>query len=313
MNNFSEMKNAIDIVDYIGRYVELKKVSANEYSCICPFHKENTPSFFVNRAKQQFICFSCGLGGDIITFIQKYHKVTFSEAIQILEMETGKAEQPKRIIIDEARKYISESFEKNNRIYLFRDCMEEYPKCHKIEEWMKEGISEEVLSKHDVRYSKDKTKIMFPIIDENGNIISIKYRNLYTKPKYMYLNKIGKKDFLYNFNYAKKYIEGLSECILVESEKSVMKLETWGIYNAVAVGSHCISDEINLLIKTPFNDLVFAYDEDVQLKEILSQIKILRHYKNIYYIKCSGLPEKYSPCDCGFEKWSELYNKKEKI
>ena len=280
---------------------------------MCPFHNENTPSFFVNETKQQFYCFSCRSGGDIITFIQKYHKVSFTEAIQILEMETGHEEKTRRAMVEEAKKYIEREDEKEKRIYLFKDCMNEYPKYHKIKEWMDEGISEEVLEKHDVRYSKDRKRIMFPIMDEEGNIISIKYRNLYEKPKYMYLNKIGKKDFLYNFNNAKEYINGLSECILVESEKSVMKLETWGIYNCVAVGSHYINDEVGLLIRQPFNNIVFAYDEDVKIEEVLKQIKILRHYKNIYYVNSNGIGEKNAPCDKGFQKWCELYNKRKKL
>lgn len=308
------MKKVVDIVDYISRFALLKQVPSGEFVGLCPLHHEDTPSFFVNREKQQFVCMGCRAGGDIITFIQLYHKVSFEKAIEILQFESGVSPRAESGLIKEVKKFKPIDGEyRSNRLYLKNECMHEFSPSHEIIEWIREGISADVLEKYDVRYGADKKKIYFPIWDINNRIISIKYRDLYGTPKYKYTNKIGKKDFLYNLNFAYDAIVGSSECILFEGEKSVMKMETWGIHNSVAVGTHYIKDEVQLLIRIPFDNLVFAYDSDVPLKEIYSQISILRHFKNVYYIPTKLLGDKEAPCDKGKEFFEKLYESRVKI
>lgn len=78
-----DIKKNHNIVDVIGGYVDLKK-KGKEYSGLCPFHGEKTPSFTVNENKQIFQCFGCGAGGDVIDFIQEYHGCEFKRAAEIL-------------------------------------------------------------------------------------------------------------------------------------------------------------------------------------------------------------------------------------
>lgn len=59
-----QVRNQADIVDIIGNYVQLKKQGRN-YSGLCPFHGEKTPSFSVSPEKQMFHCFGCGKGGNV--------------------------------------------------------------------------------------------------------------------------------------------------------------------------------------------------------------------------------------------------------
>ena len=70
----------LDIVDVIGKYVNLKKKGSN-YSACCPLHNEKTPSFSVNPSKGIFKCFGCLAGGDGITFVMKHEKIEFAEAV----------------------------------------------------------------------------------------------------------------------------------------------------------------------------------------------------------------------------------------
>lgn len=74
-----ESKN--DIVEVIGRYLDLKKEGA-EYVACCPFHSENSPSFKVNEKKSIFHCFGCGAHGDAIDFVMKYEGVKMPEAVE---------------------------------------------------------------------------------------------------------------------------------------------------------------------------------------------------------------------------------------
>ena len=78
-----------DIVDVVEEYVSLDKKSASNYFGLCPFHRENTPSFSVSPSKQIFYCFGCGKGGHVIRFIQDIESLTFPEAVHFLADRVG--------------------------------------------------------------------------------------------------------------------------------------------------------------------------------------------------------------------------------
>lgn len=75
------------IIDVIGKYVSLTKRGL-EFWGVCPFHKDKHPSLSVNLEKGLFLCRSCGVGGDVITFIEKIECVDFKGAIKLLGLET---------------------------------------------------------------------------------------------------------------------------------------------------------------------------------------------------------------------------------
>lgn len=77
------IRAANDIVDVIGSYLPLKKAGAN-FTALCPFHKEKTPSFNVNPQKQIFHCFGCHKGGDVFTFVKEYENIGFMDAVRRL-------------------------------------------------------------------------------------------------------------------------------------------------------------------------------------------------------------------------------------
>jgi DNA primase len=77
------IRAASDIVDVIGSYLPLKKAGAN-FTALCPFHKEKTPSFNVNPHRQIFHCFGCHKGGDVFTFVKEYENIGFMDAVRRL-------------------------------------------------------------------------------------------------------------------------------------------------------------------------------------------------------------------------------------
>src|SRR5919108_4252713 len=83
------VKQQADIVRIVGDYVKLKKSGAQNFSGICPFHKENTPSFSVHATRQFFHCFGCGVSGDVFSFVQKIESVTFPEAVRAVAQKLG--------------------------------------------------------------------------------------------------------------------------------------------------------------------------------------------------------------------------------
>lgn len=83
-----ELKQNNNIVSVISKYVPLKQKGKTWWGC-CPFHMEKTPSFAVNEYEGFFKCFGCGVGGDVITFIQKIESCDFYDACKLLARNAG--------------------------------------------------------------------------------------------------------------------------------------------------------------------------------------------------------------------------------
>jgi len=83
------VKQQADIVRIVGDYVKLKKAGAQNYSGLCPFHGEKTPSFSVHATRQFYHCFGCGVSGDVFSFVQKIENITFPEAVRAVAQKLG--------------------------------------------------------------------------------------------------------------------------------------------------------------------------------------------------------------------------------
>jgi DNA primase len=102
------VRAASDIIDVIGSYLPLKRAGAN-FTALCPFHKEKSPSFNVNPHRQIFHCFGCHKGGDVFTFVKEYENIGFMDAVRRLadrakiplEMDSSPGEQQARHLKDQ--------------------------------------------------------------------------------------------------------------------------------------------------------------------------------------------------------------------
>lgn len=84
------IRTAVDIVDLVGSYVQLRRQGAN-FVGLCPFHEDRRPSFNVNPARQTWKCWVCDLGGDVFSFLMEKERVSFVEALQMLADRSGVA------------------------------------------------------------------------------------------------------------------------------------------------------------------------------------------------------------------------------
>src|SRR6185312_15406768 len=93
MTTLSDFKETVrqqaDIVRIVGVYVKLKKAGAQNYSGLCPFHNEKTPSFSVHATRQFFHCFGCGKSGDVFKFVQEREQISFPEAVRLVAEKMG--------------------------------------------------------------------------------------------------------------------------------------------------------------------------------------------------------------------------------
>ena len=90
MSDFAQsVKQQADIVKVIEGYIRLRKAGAQNYTGLCPFHKEKSPSFSVHAVRQFYHCFGCGVSGDVFSFVGKIENVGFPEAVRVVAQKCG--------------------------------------------------------------------------------------------------------------------------------------------------------------------------------------------------------------------------------
>lgn len=216
MSAVDEIKQKLDIVEYIGQFVTLKKVGRN-FHALCPFHSEKSPSFVVSPERQLWHCFgACGEGGDVIKFVMKWESCTFGEALHILAPlanvkldETVVNDQAwddrlhllqvttlaadffhyiftKHRIGEAARTYITSRQISSSTIKAFRigyapdswDSLSKFLRAKKItnDAVVKTGLG--TLGKNHSVYDRFRGRIMFPLTDTRGSILGFSGRVL---------------------------------------------------------------------------------------------------------------------------------------
>lgn len=191
-----------------------------------------------------------------------------------------------------------------------------------VKEWEDEGIDTDTQRIFEVHSDDREKRWCFTLRDWDGNLIGRKGRTwvkdfeLLKIPKYLYYHSNGGFAHLYNIHRAIGYIERENEVIIVESEKSVMKLWSMGFKNVVAIGNKKVSPFMSKqLLKLKCSNFVFALDKDVDFESVKKEAMKFKMFKNIWIVFDDKglLNEKDSPCDRGFITWLDLYSKKVKV
>jgi len=326
-----EIKESVDIVDFIGEHVELRR-KGREYFGNCPFHDERTGSFSVTPHKGIYYCFGCKKGGDIINFTQDYFGMSYEKAVQYLSNKVGISAE--KSAVSSTVVYLRKSNRKKKKKHAPEKHEILNPKVllefehRRITKWIDEGIPQEIMDKYGVMYDRRSNRIIYPVYDNDGNFINIKGRTLFDNyksfnppiPKYMNYYPVGDLDYFQGFCIKKDILIKQREIIVFESLKSVMKLDSFGMFNSVSSETSQINEfQVKILIKTHC-DVVIAFDSDISLEDIKSKetIQTLMCFTNVFVVYDSdGLlgdkSEKNSPVDKGKEIWDELYMKRIKL
>ncbi len=156
-----EVRRRNDIVDVISSYVRLNKKGSN-YFGLCPFHNEKTGSFSVTPSKQMFYCFGCHAGGNVISFVQRYENMTFTEAVRMLADRAGMKlpeGESKEARDRENKRAQLLAINKEAGTYYYAQLRSESGK-RGLEYFRKRGLSDETMQKFGLgfaRSSKDET------------------------------------------------------------------------------------------------------------------------------------------------------------
>ncbi len=262
MADINEILEKVDIVDVVSEYVDLERKGKNFFG-VCPFHDDNNPSMSVSPQKQLFKCFSCGAGGNAVTFVMNIENVGFRDAAAILGKSVGieVANTYKQIKDDyfniylDATKYFMYSLYHTKLGEKYLKYLEKREFDYEVLNYFNIGISnqsimEPLLKKYAEQDIKKtglanasnnlvfKSRIVFPIADQYGNVVGFSGRVINdATPKYLNTAEtkyFKKSNLLYNFYRASSAIHKSKSVVITEGFFDVMRLHTIGVHNAVA-------------------------------------------------------------------------------
>ncbi len=296
-----DLLNRVDIVEVVGRYVQLRKAGAN-FSGLCPFHNEKTPSFSVSPAKQFYHCFGCGAHGNAIGFLMSYAGQGYIDAVKDLASSAGMQmpEWKPRTPEDAARK------ERETDLYAVMErAMDFYraelKKSPRAIEYLKgRGLTGDIAARFRIGYAPDdwqglkaafpeyadkalvecglviegegkrydrfRDRVMFPIHSVRGAVIGFGGRVLgQGEPKYLNSPEtplFEKGREVYGLVQARDAIRVAGRVLVVEGDMDVVALAQFGVGYAVAtLGTATTPVHVSRLLRLA-DEIVYCFDGD---------------------------------------------------
>ncbi|MFN4262625.1 MAG: DNA primase [Thioalkalivibrionaceae bacterium] len=292
-----ELLDRTDLVELVHAFVPLKR-AGTEYKACCPFHDENTPSFYVSPKKQFYHCFGCGAHGTAFDFLMAHQNLAFPEAVQTLAERAGlevpredgseapqiKLKSPVREALEAANVFYREQLRQAPTAIAYlkqrgvsgviardfslgwapdgRDRLKRHlADAHRIEHLIEAGLLTE-----DGRRDRFFSRVMFPILDRRGRVIGFGGRRIDgAEPKY--LNSpdgplFHKGDVIYGLFEARRDERALDELVVVEGYMDVIALAQHGFHRAVAcMGTALTETQLSTLFRQ-VDRVVLCFDGD---------------------------------------------------
>ncbi|MFP4485749.1 MAG: DNA primase [Campylobacterales bacterium] len=292
-SSIEQLKAVVDIVDVISYYLPLKKNGAN-YTALCPFHDEKTPSFSVSAPKQIYHCFGCGAGGDAIKFVMEYEKLDYKEAIEklatifnfTLSYEKGSGGRDFSKVLDQINNFFKHELFNNQKALdylksrgISESSIEKFeigfaPSSAKfmnflqnksllVGDVMKAGV---IINTQKGYYFRFEDRLMFPIFTPFGKLVGFGGRTL-GEHQAKYLNSpqspiFNKSKLLYGYSQAKDEVYKTNQIILTEGYLDVIMLHQAGFKNAVASLGTALNMGHIPLLKKGEPEVIMAFDGD---------------------------------------------------
>ena len=156
----AEVRRRADIADIIGRYIPVFK-QGREYKAVCPFHDDHDPSLRINEDLQIFKCFSCGAGGNVFGFVQKFENVSYPEAVEKVAALIGvqlsvQGESTRREEDEETARY-HRILDETIRFTCYEMGSEEAAAARKYLD--ERGLNEEIRTKFSIGYNPGNNRL----------------------------------------------------------------------------------------------------------------------------------------------------------
>jgi DNA primase len=301
------VRDAHDIVDVVGRTIPLKKLG-RAWKALCPFHDEKTPSFTVNHERQTFKCFGCGKGGDVFVWLMEREGLAFPEAVRALAAERGievpsmggrrdgagasRLEAIRKAIALAQELYVRTLWEPGGfeaRAYLAKRGFPD-PAVRALglglspPGWdgllslaASKGLTGEVVEDAGLairrdgkegRYDRFRGRLMFPVADVQGRIVTWGARAMRPDDQPKYLNGpetpvFRKSRTLYGLDRARETIRSSGTAVLMEGYTDVLMAHMHGVTQAVAgMGTAFTEEQANALKRQDAHRVVLLYDGD---------------------------------------------------
>ncbi len=299
--SIEEIKEKIDIVDFIKSYLPLQPAGKN-LKALCPFHQEKTPSFIVSPERQIWHCFGCQKGGDVIKFLMLYENLEFYEALRVLAEKAGV--ELRHLNLQDQKEF--------NLLYDLNEKAKNFFKA----ELAKSGPAQEYLKKRSLQQStieefeigfapggeslvlylinlgynindvakaglaiktekgnyldRFRSRIMFPIYNNFGKVIGFSGRilpSLESPETGKYVNSpetllFNKSRVLYGFHKAKTDISRSQTAFLVEGQMDFLMAWQSGLKNVVATSGTALGQEQLKILRRFADNLIISFDQD---------------------------------------------------
>ncbi len=295
------VRGANDIVEVVGQVVQLRRVGRN-WTGLCPFHKEKSPSFSVNAERQFYHCFGCKAGGDVFHFVQENEKVEFLEAVELLSRRAGipvperrAGERAVRTPVLDALEQAATAFQawlgdpecgRATREYLAsRGITAETTRAFRLglapdgwtnlAERLGARLGEDVLvqaglaMRRDGRsgvYDRFRDRLMVPLIAPGGAVVGFGARAFGDEPP-KYLNSpetlvYHKGSFLFALDSARRSADEAGEVVVVEGYFDAIALHQAGLTNTVATSGTALTADQARLLRRAAPRVALTYDGD---------------------------------------------------
>ena len=295
-----QVKARVNLVDLVGQHVRLRR-QGREYTGLCPFHQEKTPSFWVNEQTQAWYCFGCQKGGDVFSFQQEIEKTDFRGALQTLAemagvelVEQSGADRERtalrRRIIDMNRlavqyyEYVlwsTPAGEPGRDLLQRREVAEEVarrfglgyaPSGHSFVAFLKKrgrSIADAVAAGLVRRDGTDffSERVLIPIRDERGQPLAFTGRTVRADEKVKYMNTAEtpayhKGRVLFALDLAREGIQQTGQSVLMEGQFDVIVAHVHGATNAIAASGTALTEDQVRLLKRFTKEEVLVFDSD---------------------------------------------------
>ena len=328
-----QIKDRLDIVEFIRQYVPGLKRAGKTYKACCPFHQEKTPSFTCSSEKGLFYCFGCQEGGDIIAFLMKIENLSFKEALQRLADQAGleyqstqelsgeeKRRSTVRKVLDFARQhyhahFMSRAGEQARAYVKGRQLTKET--CQHFELGLsgaqgmltsaakQAGYTEQNLKDAGLCVQTEyglreyfRNRLMFPIWNQRNEMVGFGGRILGEgDPKYLNSPEtilFTKSHVLYGLNFAGAAIRKADRAVLLEGYMDVIGCHQAGIAYTVAPLGTSLTEEHAKLLKRYTQNVIILFDPDeAGLKAALRGALIL--VEQGVFVKVASLPNGLDP------------------